>query len=83
MSNVFAEPAEQYEAVREEHGESYALKPRAWRHYCPEIGDPPKLFAYQAPNGCDGLCLNECIGIPDGRIVVACIDIAGNPGNWT
>jgi hypothetical protein len=78
---VFKEPAEQYEGVREEYGESFALKRRPWKAHRPEIGDPPQFFAYQAQNGCDGVCLIECIAIPDGRIVVACIEMAGNPGN--
>ena len=79
--SVFEEPAAQYEAVREEHGEAFALKRRPWRAFRPEVGDPPKLFAYQAQNGCDGVCLIECIAIPDGRVVVACIELPGNPGN--
>jgi hypothetical protein len=28
----------------------------------------------------DGVCLIERINIPDGRIVIICIQIAGNPG---
>jgi hypothetical protein len=79
--SVFAEPGEQYATVRQEHGSSFALNPRPWHPYRPEVGDSPHLFAYQAQNGCDGVCLIECIEIPDGRIVVACIEIAGNPGN--
>jgi hypothetical protein len=78
---IFKEPAEQYAGVREEYGDSFALKPRPWRPMRPEVGDPPNLFAYQSGNGADGVCLIECIAIPDGRIVVACIEIAGNPGN--
>ena len=29
----------------------------------------------------DGVCLIERINLPDGRIVIACVQTAGNPGN--
>jgi len=40
----------------------------------------PEYFAYKTWNGCDGVCLIERIDLPDGRIVIACIETLGNPG---
>jgi hypothetical protein len=44
------------------------------------VANQPEFFAYKAGNGCDGVCLVEQINLPDGRIVIACIQMAGNPG---
>ena len=43
--------------------------------------DRPTLFAFKALNGVDGVCLIERIDLPDGRIVVACMEVSGNPGS--
>lgn len=53
---------------------------RPWRFSFYQRADQPKYFAYTAPNGCDGVCLIERIILPDGRIVIVCIQPAGNPG---
>jgi hypothetical protein len=52
---------------------------RPWRFPAYQIADQPEFFAYTA-NGSDGVCQIERIHLPDGRIVIVCVDIAGNPG---
>jgi hypothetical protein len=70
----------QYAEVRHSHGDlDYMARP--WRFPLWQVGNRPELFAYKAGNRCDGVCLIERINLPDGRIVVAAIQIAGNPGN--
>lgn len=49
-----------------------------WRFPLWLNGNEPVLFAYKA--AFDGVCLIERINLPDGRIVVACIQVLGNPG---
>ena len=51
-----------------------------WEFRWWQVADQPELFAYKAMNRSDGVCLVERINLPDGRIVVACISLAGNPG---
>ena len=51
-----------------------------WRYPLYQVANQPELFAYKAPGGMDGICLIERIDIPDGRIVVVCIEVSGNPG---
>jgi len=53
---------------------------RPWRYPLWQIKNQPEYFAYRAQSGFDGVCLVERIDLPDGRIVVACIQTAGNPG---
>jgi len=55
---------------------SFTLKP--WRLPLWLIANQSELFAYKASS--DGVCLIERIDLPDDRIVVACIELAGNPG---
>ena len=50
-----------------------------WRYPLWQVANEPDLFAYKARNA-DGVCVIERIDLPDGKIVVACIQIAGNPG---
>jgi len=57
----------------------YMSKP--WRYPLWQVGNKPEYFAYKAGNRCDGICLIERIDLPDERIVIACIQTAGNPGN--
>jgi hypothetical protein len=45
-----------------------------------QVADEPEFFAYKAGNRADGVCLIERINLPDGRVVIACIQFAGNPG---
>ena len=52
---------------------------RAWRPLWLEHGEPI-LFAYKASNRADGICLIERIDLPDRRVVIAAIQVAGNPG---
>jgi hypothetical protein len=52
-----------------------------WRFPLWQVADQPELFAYKAGNRADGICLIERINLPDGRIVVVCIQAPGNPGN--
>jgi hypothetical protein len=53
---------------------------RPWRYPLWQVKNKPDLFAFKAKSGFDGVCLVERIDLPDGRIVVACIQTAGNPG---
>lgn len=52
----------------------------AWRYPMWQIADKSDLFAFSAP-AADGICAIERINLPDGRIVIACIQVPGNPGN--
>lgn len=52
-----------------------------WRYPLWQVANEPEYFAYKAGNRADGVCLIERIDIPDGRIVIACIQTPGNPGN--
>jgi hypothetical protein len=70
----------QYAQVREERRAlDYLARP--WRFPLWQVGNRPELFAYKAGNRCDGVCLIERINLPDGRIVIVAIQMAGNPGN--
>ena len=53
---------------------------RPWRYPLWQVKNQPEYFAYRAQSGFDGVCLVERIDLPDGRIVIACIETAGNPG---
>jgi len=57
----------------------YLYKP--WRYPLWQVANQPDLFAYKASNRSDGICLIERIDLPDERIVMAIIQIVGNPGN--
>ena len=46
-----------------------------------QVANEPELFPYKGKNGWDGICLIERIDLPDGRIVIAAIQVPGNPGN--
>lgn len=50
-----------------------------WQLWTPMEG-ATKLFAYKSPNRCDGICRIECIELVDGRTVIVCEEIDGNPG---
>ena len=52
-----------------------------WRYPLWQVANEPDLFAYKAGNRSDGVCLIERVDLPDERIIIACIEIAGNPGN--
>jgi len=70
-----------YQKVRKNFHDQLSFTLRTWRSPLWQVANEPELFAYKAGNGMDGVCLIERIDIPDGRIVLACIDVAGNPGN--
>jgi hypothetical protein len=53
---------------------------RPWRYPLWLVANEPSYFAYTSPNRADGICLLERINLPDGRIVLAMIQTAGNPG---
>jgi hypothetical protein len=57
------------------------MKIRQWRFPLWQVPDTLEFFAYKASNGADGVCLIERIDLPDGRVVIACIQVPGNPGN--
>ena len=50
-----------------------------WRFPLWLVEDTLDLFAYRANQ--DGVCLIELINLPDGRVVVCCVEAAGNPGS--
>jgi hypothetical protein len=69
-----------YEIVRQTFSDQLWFFSRPWRFSFELTADEPELFAYNAPNGADGVCLIERIDLPDGRIVIVCIAVAGSPG---
>jgi hypothetical protein len=56
----------------------YIVEP--WRFSLWQSANQPELFAYKSSNRCDGVCLIERINLPDKRVIVVCIETAGNPG---
>ena len=74
-------PITVYEQVRKNDAHLEGLLTRPWRFATLGVtANQPEYFAYRAWNHCDGVCLIERIDLPDGRIVVACIETEGNPG---
>lgn len=71
----------QYQELRRQFSKELDFISRPWRFSLWQTANEPEFFAYKATNGCDGVCLIERIDIPDGRIVIACIQTVGNPGN--
>jgi hypothetical protein len=69
-----------YAAVRREHPDFAKRFSRPWRFCLTQTANEPELFAYLAGNHCDGICVIERVDLPDGRIVIACIEPPGNPG---
>jgi hypothetical protein len=51
-----------------------------WKFYGNPTANEMEFFSYLASNGADGVCLIERINLPDGRVVIACVETAGNPG---
>jgi hypothetical protein len=60
------------------HESDFTRQP--WRFPLWQTANEPEFFAYKAANRADGVCLIERINLPDGRVVIACIQFAGNPG---
>ncbi|MGZ5199978.1 MAG: hypothetical protein ACXWC4_09430 [Telluria sp.] len=50
-----------------------------WVHCAPWAGSPV-LFPYKSPNLCDGVCRIEKIDLDDGRVLIICEQVEGNPG---
>ncbi|MGB6876298.1 MAG: hypothetical protein WBD87_09725 [Candidatus Acidiferrales bacterium] len=69
-----------YEIVRDAHKE-LAFTREPWRFPLWLVANQSDLFAYKAGNRADGICLIERVNLPDGRIVIACIQPISNPGN--
>lgn len=70
-----------YEHVRQRFPAEVGFPSEHWRFPLWQVANQPELFAYKAGNGADGVCLIERVDLPDGRIVMAAIAVAGNPGN--
>jgi hypothetical protein len=73
-------PDSEYDALRERFREKLGFTSTPWRYPLWQVANKPDFFAYKADNGSDGVCLIERVDLPDGRIVIACIETAGNPG---
>lgn len=71
----------QYEHLRRRFDQDLAFTKDPWRYPLWQVANKPDFFAYKSGNRCDGVCLIERIDLPDGRIVIACIEATGNPGN--
>src|SRR5262249_39395118 len=71
-------PDSEYERLRP-LVRALAAPSERWRFPLWQVANQPEMFAYKAIP-CDGVCLIERIDLPDGRIVVVCIQTAGNPG---
>ena len=54
---------------------------RPWRYPPWRNADRPELFPFRSRNRVDGVCVIERIPLEDGRTVIACISVPGNPGN--
>jgi hypothetical protein len=70
-----------FSGVKRKHQDELGFLANPWRFPLWQTANEPEYFAYKAGNRADGVCLIERINLPDGRIVVACIQTAGNPGN--
>jgi hypothetical protein len=71
----------QYERLRKRFDRELRFTSAPWKYPLWQVANEPDFFAYKAGNRCDGVCLLERIDLPDGRIVIACIETAGNLGN--
>ncbi len=70
----------EYDIVRSRFSEKLDFTLQPWRYPLWQVANQPEFFAYKAGNRSDGVCLIERIDLPDGRIVIVCIETAGNPG---
>jgi hypothetical protein len=75
------QPGSDYQGLRKRFPKELGFLSNPWRYALWQVANQPEFFAYKAGNRCDGVCLIERIDLPDGRIVMACIQMAGNPGN--
>lgn len=74
-------PTSDYEKLRASFPKELSFTAAPWRYPLWQVANEPEYFVYKAGNRSDGICLIERIDLPDGRIVIACIETAGNPGN--
>ena len=81
IEEVSPEKENDYSLVRKRFSEELGFISRPWRFVLWPTANEPDFFAYKAKNRADGICLVERIDLPDGRIVVVCIQTAGNPGS--
>ncbi len=75
-----SEEASEYERVPARFGNDLEFTRRPWRYPLWQVANEPELFAYKAGNRADGVCLIERINLPDGRVVISCTAVTGNPG---
>ncbi len=73
-------PTSEYESARRNFPEELDFISAPWRSPLWQIANEPEFFAYKASNRADGVCLIERIDLPNEKIVIACIQMAGNPG---
>src|SRR5919109_1761377 len=73
-------PLSEYDILRKKFPKNLGFTLNKWHYPLWQVANQPDFFAYKAPNGADGVCLIERIDLPDGRIVIACIETAGNSG---
>jgi hypothetical protein len=71
----------EHEKLRAKFHDELGFVYQPWRFALWLTANKPEFFAYKAGNCSDGVCLIERIDLPDGRIVIALIQTAGNPGN--
>lgn len=71
----------QYKVLQKKFDDKLGFLSKPWRYPLWQVANEPQLFAYKSGNRCDGICLIERIDLPDERIVIVCIQPAGNPGN--
>jgi hypothetical protein len=74
------DPEELLASPEDTDSEPPVLSPRPWRFPLWQTADQLDFFAYLAPSRMDGVCLIERIDLPDGRIVIACLQMPSNPG---
>ena len=67
-------------ALRRRLADKWAFLRGTWRFPLWLVANKSDLFAFRGGNGSDGVCIIERVDLPDGRIVIACIEPLGNPG---
>jgi hypothetical protein len=70
----------QYDKIFSKASNNFNFVRRAWRYPLWQVGNQPEYFAYNVRSGFDGVCLIERVNLPDGRVVIVCIQTPGNPG---
>jgi hypothetical protein len=74
------DPEDLFSGLEDDIGEPPVLAPRPWRFPLWQTADQLDYFAYLGPRRMDGVCLIERIDLPDGRVVIACLQMPSNPG---